>query len=98
MEILPLAKRTHDGTERDSFVAENRVNIANKGGIMCKVCQEKLTPGKDDGPWRQRRGRARQTPFKKKGQRRTKWQGLIWGQVVMRLKEINVVYSKAKHN
>lgn len=34
MEILPLAKRTLDGTERDSFVAENRVDVANKGGIM----------------------------------------------------------------
>lgn len=34
MEILPAAKRTQDGTERDSLMAENRVNIANKGGIM----------------------------------------------------------------
>lgn len=34
MEILPLAKWTLDGTERDWFMAENRNEIANKGGIM----------------------------------------------------------------
>lgn len=56
MEILPVAKRTHEGAEKkDSFTAENRVNIANKGGIMWNVCQEKLTLKNDDGPWRQRR-------------------------------------------